>query len=197
VTVAVHALLLTGRPGVGKTTVLRRLAESLRGWRLAGFYTEELRVAGRRVGFRAVTFDGAARTMAHVEHRGPRVGAYGVDLAVVDSLADGTLQPAPVIDAYLVDEIGKMECLSARFVARMRALLDAGRPVVATLAERGAGFVAEVKARRDVEIWTVTPSTRDALPDRARDWLLAHRGSGGPSGGSALPGALAPRTRPP
>jgi nucleoside-triphosphatase len=177
--------------------VLRRLAESLAGWRLAGFYTEEVRVAGRRVGFRAVTFDGAARTMAHVEHGGPRVGAYGVDLGVIDALADGTLHPAPGIDAYLVDEIGKMECLSARFVTRMRTLLDAGRPVVATLAERGAGFVAEVKARREVEIWTVTPSTRDALPDRARDWLLARRGSGDPSGRSALPGASAPGTRPP
>jgi nucleoside-triphosphatase len=176
--------------------VLRRLAESLAGWRLAGFYTEELRLAGRRVGFRAVTFDGAARTMAHVDHGGPRVGAYGVDLEVVDALADGALHPAPGIDAYFVDEIGKMECLSARFVTRMRALLDAGPPVVATIAERGTGFVAEVKARPGVETWTVTPSTRDALPDRARDWLLARRGLAGSSGG-ALPGAAPPGTQAP
>jgi nucleoside-triphosphatase len=171
-----HVLLLTGRPGIGKTTVLRRLAGSLGGWRLAGFYTEELRAAGRRVGFRAVTLDGVARVMAHVELRSPaRVGAYGVDLAVVDALAAEALAPAAA-DVHLVDEIGKMECLSARFVERMRALLDAGGSVVATIAARGAGFVAEVKARPDVELWTVTLATREGLPAAARRWLEARGG---------------------
>ena len=59
-----HALLLTGPPGVGKTTVVRRIVERLPGTvRPAGFYTEEIRFRGERRGFRAVTFDGKERTI--------------------------------------------------------------------------------------------------------------------------------------
>jgi nucleoside-triphosphatase len=183
-----HALLLTGRPGVGKTTALRRLAALLAGWRLGGFYTEEIRAGGRRVGFRAVTFGGAARVIAHVAHRGAaRVGAYRVDVGAVDDLADTALAPGAAADVLLVDEIGRMECLSARFVLRTRALLDAGRLVVATIGLRGGGFLAEVRARPDGECWTVTPANRDGVPARARQWLEARH---------APPGTAAPAAGP-
>jgi nucleoside-triphosphatase len=170
-------LLITGRPGSGKTTALRRAAAALAGWRLGGFYTEEIREAGVRRGFRAVTLEGQARDMARSDHPGPaRVGRYGVDLAVVDWLAS-TLSDDAAADAWLVDEIGRMECLSPRFVAAVRALLDTGAPVVATVAERGGGLIAEVKLRPDAELRTVTRATRDALPAVIVDWLTARRRS--------------------
>src|SRR5688500_5463575 len=73
------ALLLTGRPGVGKTTIVTRVAKGLER-KPGGFYTEEVRERGERRGFRAVTFAGDARAIADVDFRGtPRVGRYGVD----------------------------------------------------------------------------------------------------------------------
>ena len=160
--------------------MLRAAAAALRGWRAAGFYTEEIRVGGERQGFRAVTFDGQECAIAHVRFRGPhRVGKYGVDVAVIDALAARTLTVDTAIDVYLVDEIGKMECLSARFVAAMRALLRSGRPVVATIAQRGGGFISEVKARPNGELWLVTRVTRDAMPGRVLAWL----GERAPGGG--------------
>ena len=110
--------------------------------------------------------------MAHIGIRGPaRVGKYGVDLAIVDELAATALAPSPRTLVYLVDEIGKMECLSASFVAAMRRLLAGPTPLIATVAQRGEGLIGEVKARPDVELIQVTRANRDDLPGLVLAWL--------------------------
>jgi nucleoside-triphosphatase len=169
---ATHALLLTGHPGVGKTTVIRKVAAGLAGWRARGFTTEEIRVGGRRTGFSLETFDGRVETLAHVDLTSPhRVGAYGVDVAILDRVAASALEVDPAVHVYLVDEIGKMECLSPRFVAAIQALLDSPRLLVATIAARGGAFIEETKRRPDVEVWTVTRENREGLPAKVLAWL--------------------------
>lgn len=169
-------LLLTGTPGVGKTTVIRRVADGLAGAKPGGFYTEEMRVAGGREGFRLVGFDGSQRVLAHVRLPPPRVSKYGVDVAALDAAAGALLDPAGA-EVFLVDEIGKMECLSGRFVEATRRLLDAGRVAVATIARQGGGFIAEVKRRPDVALREVTRANRDALPGEVLAWIRSRRGS--------------------
>lgn len=177
-----NLLLLTGAPGVGKTTLVHRVADSLGSRRIGGFTTEEIRDGGRRSGFRLVPFRGEERVMAHVDLRGrPRVGRYGVDVSAIDAAAETALSRDPAVQAHLVDEIGKMECLSERFVAAMRRLLEGDRPVVATVARRGGGFIAEVKQRAEAELLEVHPRNRDALVDRVRSWIV-ERIEGGSSG---------------
>jgi len=166
-------VLLTGAPGVGKTTVMIRLAQRLTGRVVAGFYTDEIRKGGRREGFRATTFSGDSTVLAHVSVQSKqRVGRYGVDVPAFEELVMPELSRP--CDMLLIDEIGKMECFSTRFVNAVRRLLDASQPVIATIAIRGGGFIAEVKARSDVEIWQVTKTDRDALPERlARSLAIA------------------------
>ena len=86
-------LLLTGPPGCGKTTVIRRVIHQLSHLRLAGFYTQEIRDDDRRVGFEAVGLRGSSVVLAHVDFAGRhRVGRYGVDLAGLESLIKTELQ---------------------------------------------------------------------------------------------------------
>src|SRR5688500_8170219 len=130
-------LLFTGTPGSGKSTAIRKLA-ALLDRPPRGFYTEEIRKGGEREGFRLVAFDGTQAVIAHVElPKTHRVSKYGVDVAAIDRACEKTLVPRRGDEVYLVDEIGKMECLSERFVARMRGLLDSGLAVVASVASKG------------------------------------------------------------
>ena len=67
--------------------------------------------------------------------------------------------------------IGKMECLSERFIAHMRRTLDGRVPLIATVAKRGERFIAEVKRRKDCEVLTLTRANRDAMPKQLLAWL--------------------------
>jgi nucleoside-triphosphatase len=172
-----HTLLITGLPGVGKTTVIRKVADGLRGRKISGFVTDEIREQGRRLGFLLEAFDGHRTTLAHIDIPSPhRVGKYGVDVAALDRVVDAALRPDDAVDVYLVDEIGKMECFSRRFVDAMTALLDSYHTVVATIARRGTGFIQRVKDRPDAELWEVTRESRDEMPERILDWIARREG---------------------
>jgi nucleoside-triphosphatase len=93
-----------------------------------------------------------------------------VDVQAIDEAA-GLLRPDPDARIYLVDEIGKMECLSERFVAAMRVLVAGSTPIVASIGARGGGFIAEVKRMPGCELWQVTHANRDELPDHILSWL--------------------------
>ena len=162
-----HVFLLTGPPGIGKSTAMRRIAAALAGRKLGGFTTGEIREKGQRVGFGLEGFDGTRAVLAHVGIASAHhVSRYGVDLEALDRFVDSTLDPAAQPDVYLVDEIGKMECLSPRFVAAIERLLDAEIPMVATVAERGTGLIERVKRRPGAVLWTITRANRDEIPGR-------------------------------
>ena len=150
---------------MGKTTVIRGLAKRLATYRPAGFYTEEIRTArGMREGFRLVTLCGRHLMLAHLQHPGPyRVSRYGVDVAGFEQLLAeldlGQVQSRLV----MIDEIGKMECFSRRFRDDVTALLNSPTVLVATIALKGEGFIAQVKDRPDCSLVMVTRENRDRL----------------------------------
>ena len=160
-------ILLTGVPGVGKTTVIKEVAERL-GQNAGGFYTEEKRHGRNRVGFDIVTLDGRRAALSHVNIKGRhRVGKYGVDVAAIDSVAVSSIDDAIASGkTVVVDEIGKMELFSQRFRESVARALDAPVPTVAVIMLKPNPFADAVKQRTDVKIIEVTPSNRDALPAR-------------------------------
>lgn len=91
------------------------------------------------------------------------MGRYGVDVAGFEGFLD-LLDLLESRSALIVmDEIGKMECLSPKFVELVTALLDSQKLVVATIAQKGSGFIQAVKERQDVMIFEVRLANRDRL----------------------------------
>jgi nucleoside-triphosphatase len=69
----------------------------------------------------------------------------------------------PDAGLIMIDEIGKMECLSWRFREMVSALLDSDRRLIATIAQHGGGLIEKIKSRKDVRIYTLTAQNRGRL----------------------------------
>ena len=189
-----RAILLTGRPGVGKTTVVR---EVLARWEAGagGFYTEEIREQGRRTGFRLVTLDGATGILASVNISSPCcVGKYGVNLRdleqvgvealnravrqpgasllVIDEAHQSQRDSSSTTDLIVIDEIGRMELFSAVFREAVERALDSPKLVLGTVMARSHPWVDAIKARSNVSLVEVTPLNRSTLPEQILRGLL-------------------------
>ncbi len=167
-------LLLTGRPGVGKTTLVRRVVQRL-GRPAGGFYTRELRQHGRRIGFEIETLAGETAILAHVDIRSRyRVGRYGVDVEALERVGVPAVRNA-LQQGWLVviDEIGKMELYSEAFKAAVLEALDSPIPVLATITQSRHPWAERIKRRADVAIIEVTRENRDALVEVLARRLMA------------------------
>jgi nucleoside-triphosphatase len=157
-------LLITGVPGVGKTTLIRNIANSLDDYRPAGFYTREVREGGTRAGFELVGFDGKVRTLAHTRITGRyRVGKYGVDISGFDEFLKSLTLPSGQGCLIIIDEIGKMECFSSFFREMITRILEDDCLLVATIAKRGNEFIEGIKKRQDILLFELTRENRDTL----------------------------------
>jgi nucleoside-triphosphatase len=173
-------ILLTGLPGCGKTTAVMRILEKLEGVKAAGFYTEEIRQGDKRKGFRWKRLDGAEGILASADIKGKfRVGRYGVDVAGFER------DVVPVLNSergdvslFVIDEIGKMECLSQKFADAARRLFAGEKPVLATVARKGGGFIAEVKEYPAAKLFTLTERSRDLIVDEILELLSASKSTG-------------------
>ncbi len=159
-----RAILLTGAPGSGKTTVLQRVVAQL-DCPVGGFYTREIRSHGVREGFEIVTLDGQRCTLAHVNIRErERVGRYGVDVAAVESLAVTAIEKAIAARGIVViDEIGPMEILSERFCQVVLEALQTEATVLGTIVQRGLSFTDQIKAMPGVTLLQVHRDNQNAL----------------------------------
>jgi nucleoside-triphosphatase len=161
-------ILLEGRPGIGKTTVVDRLAALMReaGVPLSGFVTREIRQAKRRRGFSIETLDGNRGTLAHVELQGPpRVGKYGVDLAILERIGIPALRAPESGGVVIVDELGKMELALEGFRDAMTRICAGPAALVATVQVAHHPFTDALKRRPGIETLQVTHRTRDYLPE--------------------------------
>jgi len=167
-------ILITGLPGIGKTTLIRRLSEGLKNNHPAGFYTAEIREKGVRKGFELTSLDGRKGLLSSVDIKSPfRVRKYKVDIRGFEEF----LKSIPFLDdktgLVIIDEIGKMECLSDSFRRLIKKLLDSEKPVIATIALKGGGITEAIKERDDVELFEITHENRDSISSEILDKVRA------------------------
>jgi nucleoside-triphosphatase len=157
-------ILLTGRPGCGKTTLIQRVVKDL-ALPAGGFYTEEIRQRGVRVGFKVVTLDGKESVFAHVNFKTPeRVGKYGLDLAKLETVGVAAAREAVHSRRLVViDEIGPMEIRSVTFRDAVNEAFDSGVSILATITARSLPFTDTIKKRSDVSLLEVRPDNRQRL----------------------------------
>jgi len=157
--------MITGNPGVGKTTLLLRLNEYLEEkYLINGFYTEEIRHSGQRTGFNITTFSGIERILASVDMKSRyRVGRYGVSVTNVNEIINDIIQSAIVPEIWLIDEIGKMESFSNLFRFFIEKILEEKTPVITTIAKSAGGWISQIRQRRDVKLLELTVQNREQL----------------------------------
>ena len=164
--------LLTGRPGTGKTSIIKQVATQMQ-VRAGGFYTEEIRSRGVREGFRLVSLNGDNAILAHVTIQSPyRVSKYGVDIEALERVGVPALyEAAEQYKLVIVDEIGKMELFSAEFREAVSYIIDSGKKVLGTIMFNPNSWADSVKRHSRVNLITVTRDNNKKVLEDIREWL--------------------------
>jgi nucleoside-triphosphatase len=173
----VKNFLLTGRPGSGKSTIIQQLVANLKkqGVKVGGLFCPEIRGPSGRLGFKIIELmSGEERILAYVGQTGPKVGKYGVNLNNLDEMSRKALETLPQAEVVVIDEIGPMEVRSSLFCDFVRKCLDSNKPVLSAIHKRTeSGFIGEIKRRKDVMIFEITPEKRKEILEELREKIEA------------------------
>jgi nucleoside-triphosphatase len=164
-----HIFFVTGSPGIGKTTILLKIAEALekKGYKLGGMLSREAREEEARVGFEIIDIETKKHGwLAHVQQsNGPQVGKYRVNLADLESIGALAIRNATVnAQIVIIDEIGPMELHSSAFKEAVTEALSSGKPVIGVIHERAKdSLINSIRKRDDTQIIQVTRGNRERI----------------------------------
>jgi nucleoside-triphosphatase len=158
------AYLVTGNPGIGKTTLIRQVVSTMR-MRAAGFYTEDLRDGGVREGFRIVTLEGDIALLASTGHPGPiHVSKYGIDLQELDRVGVSALRRGMDRGHVLVvDEIGQMQLFSKNLRHTVFEAVRLGHPMLGTIMAGRNPYADRIRSHQHVEVLSLTEDNRQEV----------------------------------
>uniref|UniRef100_A0A1B0DLU9 Uncharacterized protein n=1 Tax=Phlebotomus papatasi TaxID=29031 RepID=A0A1B0DLU9_PHLPP len=176
-----NLILITGVPGVGKTTIFKKIADDLKTYKvpLTGFYTEEVRNGlGGRVGFDLITFDGVRGPLARPSKtsalasfkRLHKLSRYSVDIESLDEITIPILSSNNTEPLLMIDEIGKMELFSTQFQDRIIKVTEdlrlGKRCMIATIpisSRHSNQIIENLKKIEDCRVFEVTKANRNTI----------------------------------
>lgn len=158
-------ILVTGLPGVGKTTLITRILEELT-IDVIGFVTKEIRRGSTRHGFTIETLSGESRLLAAKEEKRCKynVGKYCVYVENVDEVVKMLEEQSKrkTYNLVVIDEIGKMELFSPNFKNFLLNNLEK-RKILGTIMMRDNSFTNEIKRRADIKLFNIDRNNRDSI----------------------------------
>lgn len=168
-------ILISGLPGIGKTTLIKKICSEIKEYKPEGFYTEEIRNEGQRKGFQLMGLNGSTSIFAHILIESPHhVGKYRVDVDAFDKFLQSIDFQHNKKSPIIIDEIGKMECLSSKFVKMIWDIMDSDNPVIATISHTDGGIKGKIKQREDVELFKMNLDNRKSLPNEILEIIKTH-----------------------
>jgi nucleoside-triphosphatase len=175
--------LVTGTPGVGKSTLVAKVVLKLKsaGVIVGGCATSEVKSGGSRTGFEVRDLTSGRRgELASVTSRiGPKVGRYRVNLVDLARIgAAGVDGAATGSEVIVVDEVGPMELVSPEFRRAVGRCIRSGKPMLAVIHERlDDDLLNELRAKA-TETVTLSVENRGEMVDLLAGALL--KAAGGP-----------------
>jgi nucleoside-triphosphatase len=155
-------LFITGRPGSGKTTIIKEILKHLRKFTVCGFYTEEIREGGERKGFKIRTLITEKEALlAHVDFdKKFSVGKYGVDIDGFEKVISEEFKRGTPPSLYIIDEVGPMECLSKKFIETVEELLEGKSNILGTVKLKGGGLMERIRNDKSIKVFHLTERNR-------------------------------------
>lgn len=161
-------ILLTAQPRTGKSTAIKKVVNMLGKDNCGGFYTEEIREDGERVGFRICTLSGKRGILSHVNKESNyRISRYGVDLETFERLCVSELESAIKdnnIKYIVIDEIGPMQLFSIKYKELLINLLNCDKPIIGTIFMNSYEWLDDFKQQENVNLIEITFDNRDSIP---------------------------------
>lgn len=160
----INNVFITGRPGCGKTTLIKEIIKELH-LDARGFYTSEIREQGQRVGFAIRTLEGRKGMLARKDFKSSfRVGSYKVNIKDLEEIGVNSIVKALREDkVIIVDEIGKMEMKSSKFKQAVIKALNSKNKVLATMKLTSDPFTDKIRDRKDVRVFHLTKGNRERV----------------------------------
>jgi len=142
-------IFITGNPGCGKSTLIKKLLEEISDKKVSGIITPEIRIDGERQGFKIIDLaSGKEESLASVNiERGPGVSRYRVNIEGIDKIMDKFLEGYENSEYVVIDEIGMMEFYSKKFKDTIQMVINSNKAVIATLSKK---FVKEYRSKGEL-----------------------------------------------
>lgn len=174
-----HKIFLSGPQSIIRTGVVKRTIQLLRakGIELWGFYTDEMVESGR-AGFAVVTLSGVRVPVAHISlSRGPKIGPYRVDVPALDAailpeIERRTLSRSGHRSLGIIDEVGRIQCMSDEFLDRVARLIKSPLPILISFAAEGGPFIDYLHTVAGPHLVEVTRNNQYELPDKIVEALF-------------------------
>lgn len=169
-----ETILLTAEPRTGKSTAIKKIIKLIGKENCGGFYTEEVRENGDRIGFNCVTLDGEVCRIAdlsfdsdiRVQSKTNPELSYGVSIENFENIALESVRQALIDkDVIVIDEIGPIQLYSKKFQELILEVVSSSKVLLGTIFYNSHPEVDRYKNINGVNIRLLTLENRDIMTE--------------------------------